>query len=64
MHNSEQIASQIIYNTKNHWNSIDSHFQRGAVTVSLLRLPIMAANMFVINNSKQITFQLTYLQDQ
>ena len=49
---------------KNYSRSIDAHFQNGAVTLSISVLPINAANMLVMNNSDQITFQWLYLQDQ
>ena len=52
------------WKAKNHWCSVDTHFQTGAVTMSLSLLPIKASNMSVIPNSDQITFQLPYLQDQ
>jgi len=52
------------YKTRNCWRSVDAHFQNLAVTVSLSLLPIMAANMMIMHNSKQITTKLPYLQDQ
>jgi len=51
------------WKAKNHWRSVDAHFQNGAVTALLSPLPIMAANMSVIHISDHITFQLPYLQD-
>jgi len=47
---------------KNHWHSIDTHFQNGAVKVTLALVAIMAANTLVMHNSDQITLQLPYLQ--
>jgi len=48
---------------KIHWGSIDAHFQNGAVTVTLCLSPIEAANMMVMHNSDQITFQLPFKHD-
>jgi len=52
------------WKAKNCWHSVDSHFQNGALTMSRCLLPLNTANMLVIHNSDQITFQLPYLQDQ
>jgi len=49
------------YQTKNRWRSIDAHFQNVAVTVSISLLPIKAANTLVMDNSEQLSLQLTYL---
>jgi len=48
---------------KNHWRSIDTHFQNGAVTVLLTVLPIKAANTSVMDSSNQINGQLPYWKD-
>jgi len=54
----------LTYKTKYCWRSVDSHFQHGAVTVSLSLLPIKAAYTLVMDNSEQIASQLTHLQDR
>jgi hypothetical protein len=46
------------------WHSIDAHFQNVPVTVSISLLPVQAAHTLFMNNSKQISFQLTYLPQQ
>jgi len=51
----------LTYKIKNCWCSVDAHFQNVAVTVSISLLPIMAAHTLVIDNSEQISSQLTYL---
>jgi len=43
---------------KNHWRSIDSHFQNGVMTVSLSLLPIKTAITFILPNHYKITLQL------
>jgi len=50
--------------TRNHWHSIDGHFQHVAVTVSVSVLPIKTAHSLVIHNSEQITVQFPHLQNQ
>jgi len=50
--------------TKTCWHLVEFHVQNGAVTMWWSLLPIKGANMWVIHNSNQITFQLLYLQDQ
>jgi len=52
------------YKSKNHWRSVDAHFQNGAVTAFLSLSPTKAANISVMQNSEQITFEIPYLQDQ
>jgi hypothetical protein len=44
--------------------SVDSLVQTEAVIMSLSLLSVQAANLLVMDNSKQITFQLPDLQDQ
>jgi len=45
------------------WLTVEAHSEHGAVTMSLSLLPINAANMLFMDNTEQITFQLTYLHD-
>ena len=61
---SKSLPKQPTYKTKNRWCSIDAHFQHGAVTMSISPLPIEAADTLIMDNSKQIASQTTYLQDQ
>jgi len=49
---------------RNHWRSFNTHFQNGAMTVSLSLLPIKAAVTFIMPNHYQITYILPYLKDQ
>jgi len=58
------ISNRLTFKDKNCWDSIDAHFQNGAVTASLSILPIKAANMFVMHIRKHISIQLAYLHDQ
>jgi len=51
-------------NAKNHWWLVNAHFQNGAVTISQIVLPMMAANTSVILDSAQITLHFPCLQDQ
>jgi len=43
------------------WLSIEAHLQNGALTMSLPGLPLQGANMVIMDNSKQIASQITYL---
>ena len=61
---SKSLPKQPTYKTKNHWCSVDPHFQQGAATVSLSLFPIKAADTLIMDNSKQIASQITYLHDQ
>ena len=54
-------SNGLTYKIKNCWCCVDAHFQNVAVTVSISLLPIMAAHTLVIDNSEQISSQLTYL---
>jgi len=51
------------YNDWNRWRSIDTHFQNGAVTVSVTFSPVKAANILVMHDSEQIGFQLPFIKD-
>jgi len=51
----------LTFKIKNCWRSIDAHFQNMAVTLLISLLPTKAAHTLVMDNSKQIGFQLTYL---
>jgi len=42
--------------------SVDTHFKNVVATVTVFLVSILAANTFVICNSKKITAQLPYLQ--
>ena len=48
--------------TENCWRSVDVHYQNAAVTVSNSPLPIKADNTLIVNNTKQIASQLSWLQ--
>jgi len=54
----------LTYMTKICWGSVDTHFQNGAVTVSLTLLPIKASNMMVMWISDQVDLELPYLHDR
>jgi hypothetical protein len=54
-------SNGLTYKIKNHWRSVDAHFQNVAVTVSIFLLPIKAAHTLIMDNSEQIGLQLTYL---
>jgi hypothetical protein len=43
---------------------VDAHFENGVITMSLSLSALKAANTLVMHNYKQITFQLTYIQNQ
>jgi hypothetical protein len=47
-----------------HWPSVDTHFQNGALTVILVLWPILAANLLGMHNRNQITFHLSWLQEE
>jgi hypothetical protein len=61
---SKSCFDLLTYKSKNRSRTVDTRFQNAAVTVSLSVLPIKAANMMIIDNSKQIALQLTHLQVQ
>jgi len=42
------------------WLSVEAHFQNRTVTMSLFLLPMEAAIVLIMDNSKQIASQLTY----
>jgi len=46
-----------------HWLAFEAHFPNEAVTMSLSLLPIKAAKMLIMDNSKQIASHLASLQD-
>jgi len=52
------------HRTKNHWRSIDAHFQDGAGSVFLTLLPIKDANTLIMRIHYQVAFLLPDLQDQ
>jgi len=49
---------------KDHWRSVDTHCQKGALNLPHIFLPIKAAKRWVIDNTNHVTFQLHYLHDQ
>jgi len=49
--------------TTNHWRSVDTHAENGAVTGLLSVFPIQAANMSIMHNNDQVTSGLPYLED-
>jgi hypothetical protein len=51
----------LTYKIKNHWRSVDVHFQYVGVTVSISLLLRYAADTLVMDHSEHISFKLTYL---
>jgi len=43
---------------------VDAQYPNAAVTVSRSLFPIEVANLLMMNNSEQITFQLTYIHNK
>jgi len=52
------------WKARNHWPSVDAHFDDGARSVSRPFFPIKAANTWIIYRNKHIAFDLPDLQDQ
>jgi len=50
--------------TRNHWHSVDAPFQDGAGSISLLFLPLNAANTSFMNVSNQSPHRLPKMQSQ
>jgi len=61
---SKSLPNWVTDNANIHWRSVDAHYLKGAVNVSLSHLPRKAANTSIMQNTEQVASQLTYLQDQ
>ena len=61
---SKSLSNYLAYKTRNRSRSIDSQYQNVAVTVSRSPVPIKVSYLLIMNNSKQISSQLSCLQVQ
>ena len=61
---SKSVCNQHTYTTKNRWRSIDAQYHNLAVAILRSLLSIKVANLLIMKNIEQITFQLTYLHDK
>ena len=61
---SKLLPNGLNWKTENCSPSVDTHYQNAALTVSRTPSPIMADNTFILNISKQIASQLSWLQLQ